>query len=390
MGRMTQPLLTVNRRDKRRPVQGGGGGGTPSTGEKLLYNPALRVPLTSPITLTVPASTAGNTSVYTVRLGQSSASSGSTFQNVTQKHAKIIMPNIRHGRLDIFATPETDCRVWIIGGQIKRYSPAATRLLTIQGVDHAYLEGMWLNGNHLAGSGIVNNGSGSLNTHSMWVQNCLITGINYLDTAQGDFDTAHGDFVISQLAMRGGMWFNKVTGWCWVTGFIMAGATSGNYPLGFHFTDCNFYLYNTQYNPKAVMYPGQSVGYQTGAAIFFQIGDNCVNWPMTFDECYLWDDQPGTVLAPDGTTSDSRKSLATLARFNNCRTVSGDTFTGTVDPTLSNTTGVIRGGIPPNGNFVNSGLLQYGSVNTGPTHSGCFDGSNYPQPTDSNHPGYLE
>jgi hypothetical protein len=399
MGRMTQPLLTVNRRDKRRPVQGGGGGGEPGTGEALLWNPGVRVPLTNPVTINVPSGSSGNTTDYSITLGAGSNSSTSTSITRTEKHAIIILPtgSKRHGPIKVTGSGSNqNCRVWMVGGNMKKYSPQTSRLLHFQGIDHVYIEGLWLECSNLVGSAIVmqglNGGAGWL-----WAQNNLITGVNYADTTNCDFTTAHGDLCIYQSSCIGGVRWYKNTGWYWNTGFIWTGDTTypTGYPQGIQMIKCDWNLYDNRYNPKPSLYTGVT-GNSNSHQCFFMA---CNSLPITMTDVYLWDDQPTTSFS---TTSEngncvvthSKKSLAAMAGMSSCRTVAGDTYLGTVTLTGTNRSGVITGGIPPNGHWVNSGTIDYGAAiwpnATGPVHSGNFDGLNYPQPFSANHPGYLE
>jgi hypothetical protein len=366
--------------------------GSGTGGDPLLWDPNIVVPLTNPVTITIPARTVNTTGEYTVTLGASSNSSTSTSQSVTARHAIIqLQPAaITHGPLTINGTSGTDCRIWIIGGQLKNYvgtTNAVGSCMHIMGVDHTYMEGVWINQNHRAGGALTVGGrSGDGLTGWLWVQNCLLTGCNYTDQPQGDWETTHGDFIFSPNSGRGGFRFYKVTAYTWVTGVVLNNISQypTRWPGGLEFRKCDFNVYDTLYNPKLAIYSARPAVIQTGARIFF-LGTNspCPNIGMTFDECYLWDDQPGTrvVTHSDGSTSnDSRKSLATLCGWDGCRVVSGDSFTGTVDHTGSASIGLVRGGVPPGGHFVDPGDLEYGVFPTGPTHSGGFDGLNYTSP----------
>jgi hypothetical protein len=392
-----------------------GGGGVVGPGvptEPLLWNPAVRVAL-DPNKLrivNVPASTPGNTADYTVAVNAG-------------EHIILRLPanEPRHGSVKVTGPGNTDTRLWIIGGQIKRYKKipgTEGRMLHIHGIDHAYLEGLWLNGQHFVGSGIVNQANNS-RSYRQWNQNLLITGIGYADSGQGDDPDlgGHGDLMISQSGLRKGAFWNRVSGWYWATGHIYTAssswpgdATSELYTEGFKFIDCDFNAYNTQYNPKGGLYPGKAFHVQNNSQCFFLGGSSgpCFNFPLQFQRCYLWDDQTGTVsytdVHPLGTTnthSDTRKSLAFLAGFANCDSLSGDSFTGTLSRVgMSNTSGVMTGGRPPapfQRGFVDAGELEYGLLSTGPTHAGCFTGLNYPQPNipgfitgSGGHPGYQE
>jgi hypothetical protein len=363
----------------------------PVTGAPLKWNPANVVPLVSPVTIDIPASTAGNLSDYTITLGASSDSSTSTSRSVTAKHAIIRLPTAeaRNGPVRIEGTSGTNCRFHMIGGQIKQATNSEERCLNIAGIDHAYLEGVRLDKRHSVGSGIAvaaaGGGAGNGQVGMLWAQNVLITGINYSDTGDGDAETHHGDWFINQggnSSTNGGLRANRCTFWTWNTGFILASALL----QGVHFYDCNFRIYDSRYNPKPLNHPTWGAwGNSNNHGIFFA---SCTALtPYLFDNCYFWDDQPAgnfSITDSDGTTTHTKKNLSALfPQALDCDVITGDFFTGTI--ALNKTSGgtfdgFITGGIPPAGDFVDSGALQYGTVSTGPTHAGAFSGLNYQSP----------
>jgi hypothetical protein len=316
------------------------------------------------------------------------------------EHAKIVLPTsqARVGGVRIQGTGGTNNRIWIIGGQIKSHPTAATDCLNLAGIDHSYVEGVWLNKAHAVGSACAfatrNNITGVASAGSVWMQNCLITGVNYMDTGDGDFQTEHGDLWIFQHpAVRFRVY--RFTGWPWNTSFI----TSGAFSDGAEFYDTNINFYDSRFNPKQEIY-GTSVALGNSPSHSVLSSISCAHGSrFTFDNFYWHDDQPVgnfPITDSNGTTTHTKRTLANMAPLaTSCITASGDPYTGTLQLTLpGGVTGLIRGGIPPNGNFVNSGTLSYGSQQwpnaTAPTHTGNFDGLNYPQPGTAGHPGYLE
>jgi hypothetical protein len=393
-----KPLFAASVRDIRRAVQSGGGGGTPGS-NALKYNPGQRVPLTSPATRVVGVGTGAQTTI-TLNSGE---------------HSIIQLPTdqARIGKVRIEGTGGTNNRIWIMGGQIKSATDSnggatdANDCLNLAGIDHAFIEGVWFDKRHRVGSTCAfasrNHVSGVASAGAVWMQNCLFTGVNYMDTgngSDGDFQEEHGDFLIFQhLAVRLRMY--RCTGWTWNTGFV----TSGGWTDGAEFHNCNWNIYDSRFNPKPSIYPGQRLTNSPNHSVSFTNCDTPSNW--TFNECYLHDDQPVGTFSLAGVnggaaTTHTKRPLQNLLTdpFNNtpawdtCGAFTGDPYTGVLDPTISQVTGVVRGGIPPNGHFVNSGTLSYGTQQwpnaSPPTHTGNFTGLNYPQPFTSGHPGYLE
>jgi hypothetical protein len=387
-----KPLLAARVRDIRRGVQSGGGGGTPGS-SALRYNPGVRMALAPGFsTYNVPVGT-GSSSQYLITLAAG-------------EHAKVFLPTsqARMGPVRIEGSTNTNNRVWLIGGQVKDHLnlPRSNNdMVTFAGIDHVYVEGVWFDKRNTVGSAIgwagrtANSPAGTAPKCTwIWLQNCLVTGVNYADTGDGDADTEHGDFLIQQHECNGGVRMHQCTAWFWNTGLITT--NSPVTPGGYHFSKCNFILYDSRYNPKPNLYPSWGAwGNSTNHSVFLQ---GCTVNDFRAEDVYIHDDQPignFPITDSNGTTTHTRRGVAGLLgtwQSGGCLTITGDTYTGTA--TGSGFTGSIIGGIPPNGHFVNSGTVSYGSQTypnaTGPVHTGNFDGLNYPQPGTAGHPGYQE
>lgn len=364
----------------------------PVSGNKLRYNPNIRVPLDPGF------------SVYNIGSGSLSTQPHTSIQLDAGEHAKIIINNgtgVYNGTLGVRGVLHSDNRVWIIGGQIQSRKWNATAF-TLLGIDHCYVEGVWINKNHYTGDAVALAGGGGY-----WFQNCLITGPNYSDTNNGDNPTGpHGDTMQVQSHTKY-LHLHRVTMYGWHQGFLFNNKTStdlNRYTAGTPtivdtttWRDVNIRCYRSRYNPKAVL-QDQITYFHPKGSVMMHFGDNDSYPPVKFavENMWIWDDQTVTETYVDmngNTTTDSRRGIHNLIRPNPAvssadnawyGTIAGDNFTGTytLHPLLG--TGFVQGGVPPGGDFVNGGDLQYGLVNTGPTHLGAFSGLNYVSP------GYLE
>jgi hypothetical protein len=288
----------------------------------------------------------------------------------------------------------------MIGGQLRTGSlTSTTRITDIAGIDKFYAEGLRLDKRHTVGSGFTlatagGTVGGNGLSGELWAQNCLITGCNYAHQPDGDWITQHGDWCIRQATAGGGaIHLYRCTFYFWHTGLINSGPINGID----EFRDCNWVIYDSRYNPKAVLYASVANGQIANSPRHSNFFYGCASTHQkVFNNAWCHDDQPQSVdgIVLEGETH-FKKKLAEHFLWNQdgCPpTITGDQYTGTATfPNQSSrVTGSVFGGRPPAGDFVSGGDLQYGLVNTGPTHLGAFDGFNWPQPGTSLHPGYRE
>jgi hypothetical protein len=352
--------------------------GVPASSSQLLkWNPNIRVPLTNPSVYNIPAGT-DSFSQFTHTLAQG-------------EHAIYVMPSTpRKGKVRLEGTGGTDNRIHVVSGQFLG-GTAADDLLNLAGIDHAYLEGIYFNKNHAVGSACAfatrNNINGVSSAGAVWMQHCLFSGINYADTQDGDWTNEHGDHIIFQhpgVRLR----MHLCSGFSWNTSFIFTGTVSD----GVEMYQCDWNIYDSRFNPKHIKYPSQTLfGNSPNHSVLSST--SCASpTRFVFEDVYWFDHQPvGTFPITDsnGTTNHVKRSLKVLAPLlNSCTTAIGDPYTGELQINLATVTGRIKGGIPPEGHYVNPGTIDYGSQqwpNAALTqHVGAFNGIGYSTP------GYME
>jgi hypothetical protein len=335
------------------------------------------------------------------------------------EHTKIVLPSngILYARLRINGVAGNGQRVHIIGGHIAAPSFATTGL-TLRAIDCVYLEGLRVDKRHFIGDCVVTASLNGGRAGRLYIQNCLFTGPNYGDADIGDAPSggAHGDALQLQTQTRA-LHMDKVTMYGWEQCFLTNSSFADDFFTGPAIVETstwsrvNFHCYRSRYNPKKALMGPSGTANLTGfgrtlGSVICQFADNDAYPPNVFDlsDVWVWDDQTvtesyswdygtGSATSPSGvqTISDSRRRVGDLARpsplvGNNEAsiegTVSGDSYTGRLTLHPSMTAGAdgssyVSGGIPPGGDFVNGGNLQYGAVSTGPTHSGAFTGLGY-------------
>lgn len=388
-----KPIFSAGVRDIRRAVQSGGGGvvDPQPSGDKLKYNPGVRMPLASGFTTrTLTGSGPGASGITTINLN-------------ANEHTKIILPNNTwNGQIQINGNGTNT--VWVLGGHIRKaFAQASTMVqcLVFNDVHRCYAEGLWLDKGHFAGTGVMARTHAGRPLPEVILQNMLITGCNYMDqSSQGSNWTQHGDWMQLQSQIRS-LKIDKLTAYVWNTGFVtnVASVANGGFANQFvtggaivetsEWNRLNMKHYDPSFNPGPNLISGFGSIPQGCLLAFF--ADSCTAVTGTTPKTTY---RLSEVYATD--LDNNRKTLISIlapgpSQASNCSgVIEGDSFTGKYKHSalLLNST-FVQGGSPPNGDFLNAGNITPNS-STGPSHAGGFNGLNYPQPGTSNHPGYLE
>jgi hypothetical protein len=351
---------------------------------KLKYNPNVVAPLAPGYrVITLSGSGPGPGNAYVINLSPN-------------QHARIVLPNNKWvGSLQIFGSGTNT--VQLIGGWLSYpYTDPSKNStpLTIRNVRRTYIEGLRIDKDHFAGNGITLSSSSSTNLGEAWVQNCLITGINYMDAAGTEQDayTKHGDYIQLQSQMRG-LYIDHTTAYFWNTGLVFNQRFADDYVSGpavlngIHISRFNCVVYDSNNNPKRTLISGANNPSKNHKAFFFSDGcsystNSRTRTTFKLDQVYAEDLQRTT-----DRQGGVRRQLGQLCApwqdaYSSCAgLVSGDPYVGQYSHSLLLVTGYVKGGMPSSGDFVSGGTLTDSS--RGPVHTGAFTGLNYTSP------GYL-
>jgi hypothetical protein len=355
-----------------------------TTGAKLKYNPSVVAPLAPGYTtFTLTGSGPGPGKTHTINLA-------------TNQHARIVLPNNKWvGQLNVQGNGVNT--IHIIGGWISNpwtSNGGANRGIIIRNVRRSYIEGVRVDKDHFAGTAIVFSSNSGTNLGEAWVQNCLMTGINYMDSGGTERDpyTQHGDFIQLQSQMRG-LYIDKTTSYYWNTGLVFNQRFADDYMSGpavvngIHISRFNCVLYDSNKNPKRTLISGAGYPSKNHKAFFFSDAcsystDSRTRTVFRLDQVYAEDLQRTT--DPQGGT---RRQLGQLCApwqdaYSSCAgLVTGDQYLGQYSHSLLLATGYVKGGLPTAGDFVNGGTLS--DTSRGPVHNNAFTGLGYASP------GYL-
>jgi hypothetical protein len=353
---------------------------TGTTATKLKYNPAVVAPL------------AAGYSTITLTGGGPGPGRNQTINLAYNQHARIVLPNNKWvGQLTVYGNGVNT--VHIIGGWISNpwtSQGGVNRGLIIRNVRKSYLEGVRIDKEHFAGTTLVFSSNNGTNLGEAWVQNCLMTGINYMDTGgEQDPYTQHGDYIQLQSQMRG-LYVDNCTAYYWNTGLVFNQRFADDYVSGpavvngIHISRFNCVVYDSNKNPKRTLISGAGYPSKNHKAFFFSDAcsystDSRTRTIFKLDQVYAEDLQRTT--DPQGGV---RRKLGQLCApwqdaYSSCAgVVSGDPFVGQYSHSLLLVSGYVKGGLPSSGNFVNAGTLIDSS--RGPVHSGAFNGLNYVSP----------
>jgi hypothetical protein len=374
---------------------------TPSV-RALTYDPDVVCPLginVRTVTLTAPGPGAGVQQTITV---------------VANETVIVRLPTtgIWNGQLRINGpTGGQGARVRIIGGYMRNAHTSnpgtgtnVNRILYCSNLTTVYIEGVRFDKANYAGTCIVHHGAPG---GDMYVQNCLFTGVNYMEDADGDTYTQHGDFLQCQSQVRG-LYVDMCTAYIYNTGFITNQSFASDSVTGAAIVNqskwkrVNVNIYDSSRNPKSTLISGAtSAQLQNHCAFFWLDGTTTPRTTYLFEDVYCYDLQPASV------TQTTRRSLNCLNSPSSCvisltglnGTISGDAYLGTYTPPSTWATGVVKGGIPgvhhakdtgtASGDWVEGGTIAYSGPGGGPVHNSAFTGLQYPQPGEAGHPGYI-
>jgi hypothetical protein len=352
-----------------------------TTSTRLKYAPNIVAPLKSGYsTITLSGTGPGAGKSHTINLAYN-------------QHARIVLPNTKWvGQLNIFGNGVNT--IHIIGGWLSNpwTAPgAANHVLVIRKVRRVYLEGLRLDKEHFAGDALAFSAIDSTDLTEAWVQNTLITGVNYMDTGGVEQDpySIHGDFIQLQSQTRG-LYIDKVTAYYWSQGLVfnqrfantrMSGPAVVN---GIHMSRFNCLVYDSNKNPKRTLIANAGAPSKNHKAFFFSDAcsytqDASTRTVFKLSQVYAEDMQRTT--DPQG---GNRRKLGNLCApwmdsYSGCAgVVSGDPYTGRYTHSLIMPNGYVTGGIPPEGDFVYGGTLVDSS--RGPIHKNAFNGLNYLSP----------
>ena len=304
------------------------------SGSSLTWNPSIVCPLSSPRTFYI-------------------GSTGGTVNLTAGQHAIVVLNNgtaIVNGRVSINGVPGSGNRVRIVGGSIRNLAETSGNshsCLDINSVDLAYVEGVKCDKADRFGDGFIFRGRPG---GKLYLQNCLAVGMNYdvVSTSYGGTGI-HGDGLQLQSQIQG-LYIDRFTVYSWSQCFLDNSQFDDQYASGPAILSeavikrFNAHIYDTNLNPK----PKPPTGHSTLWAY-----ESCSHKrsKYQFQDVYFIDDQKDS----------GRRSLSNLivpgthyGPTASCAgVVSGDSYLGTwTPPSTLGWNGSIKGGTPPDGDFV--------------------------------------
>jgi hypothetical protein len=306
----------------------------PTPQGKLSWNPSIVCPLTSPRTYNI-------------------GSTGGTVSLTAGQHAIVVLNGGTarvNGKVTISGVSGSGNRVRVIGGSIRNLTEGTGNnnvCLDINGVDTAYVEGVRCDKADMFGDAFVFRGRPG---GTLYLQNCLAIGMNYDRVSISNGGTGiHGDALQVQSQIRA-LYVDTFTAYTWAQSYLTNSWMDDQFVSGpgiikeAVFKRYNVHVYDTNLNPKPN--PGQSHN-----AVWALESCTHKRPKYHFENVYLFDEQKDTrrhtltrLVVPGSHYSQSSSCAGT---------VSGDPYLGTWTPApVLGWTGSIKGGVPPEGDFV--------------------------------------
>jgi hypothetical protein len=329
--------LSMNRRNFLTSAISAGvlcGTGVPLPGAGLTWNPTIVCPLTNPRTYNIGAT-------------------GGTISLPAGQHAIVVLNGgtaVVNGRVAITGVAGSGNRVRIVGGSIKNLSEGtgnSPACLDIHNVEVAYVEGVRCDKADKYGDAFVFRGTPG---GKLYLQNCLAVGMNYdpLSISYGGTGI-HGDALQIQSQIRA-LYVDRFTAYSWAQCYLINSSFDDQHVSGpavlqeAVFKRFNAHIYDTNLNPKT--------RYGTSHSTLWAYESCSHKKPIyKFQDVYFIDDQQDS----------GRRTLAKLvvpgshySATGSCAgVVSGDPYLGTwAPPSTLGWTGTIKGGVPPEGDYV--------------------------------------
>jgi hypothetical protein len=298
------------------------------TAAALKFNPNTVCPLTAPTTAHV-------------------AAGGGIVDLAAGEHKIIVLGSghrIVEDIVNIRGTPGTDCRFWIIGGEIRNPNegPGGNhKCLEISNVDKAYVEGVVCDKRSSLGDALVFRGSAAAGG-TIWVQNSRLLG------GQTSAAGLHGDGFQAQSQIYGAHFYN-VTMVVHTQGLLVNSTNDGQFVSGKAIVSGA-----TLDRVNVVLRPTSENTHSTSSrhALYLADSSAAINYSLT--NCYVYD--------PDNTPVDR------LVRPS--KDVTGYGAVGTWDTAFwpdanQGITGEVRKGRPPGGDYVPEGLAGSNYISPG-------------------------